>query len=153
MVNAHDIVLTLANHLKPCEQDVLDGLADGLLLRDIASRAKLSYPTALKYRRKIAALTIKLEIASPLHKKERTRSGQQGKGGCDRDASARTNGHKHHNPLPNVFADPNDHQVEDQPSHVGDIPNGFAPKETACGEILTKYISDPLQREQAASVP
>src|SRR5206468_8181075 len=40
-------------------------LADGLVLHDIALKLKVSYPTALKYRRKIAALTIKLGISPP----------------------------------------------------------------------------------------
>jgi len=65
-VCARDIVSTLTRHLKPCESAVLDGLADGLVLRDIAVKLKLSYPTALKHRRKIAAMTIKLGIYSPL---------------------------------------------------------------------------------------
>ena len=70
VVSARDIVATLTRHLKPCESAMLGGLADGLVLQEIALRLKLSYPTALKYRRRIAALTIKLGIASPLpHKK------------------------------------------------------------------------------------
>jgi hypothetical protein len=65
MVSARDIISTLGTHLRPRERGVLSGLADGLVLRDVAVKVKLSYPTALKYRRKIAALTIKLGIASP----------------------------------------------------------------------------------------
>ena len=66
MVCAHDIVATLACHLKPAENAVLGALADGLVLHDIALKLNVSYPTALKYRRKIAALTIKLGISPPL---------------------------------------------------------------------------------------
>jgi hypothetical protein len=65
LVSARDIVSTLGTHLRPRERGVLTGLADGMVLRDVAVKVKLSYPTALKYRRKIAALTIKLGIASP----------------------------------------------------------------------------------------
>jgi DNA-directed RNA polymerase specialized sigma24 family protein len=65
MVSARDIVSTLAGHLDPCESAVVGGLADGLRLREIAAKLNLSYPTALKYRRKIAALTIKLGISTP----------------------------------------------------------------------------------------
>src|SRR5438876_581877 len=58
-----DHVTTLADHLKPVERLVLRGLADGLVLREIAINSGLSYPTTLKYRRKIAALTVKLLLA------------------------------------------------------------------------------------------
>jgi DNA-directed RNA polymerase specialized sigma24 family protein len=61
-ISFHDVISTLASHLSPRERDVLAGLADGLALREVASKFKLSYPTALKYRRKIAALTVKLGI-------------------------------------------------------------------------------------------
>ena len=64
-VSAQDIVSTLERHLNPREGVVLRGLADGLILREIASKFNLSYPTALKYRRKIASLAIKLGIAAP----------------------------------------------------------------------------------------
>src|SRR5437867_3763407 len=46
MVIAHDIVATLACHLKPAESAVLGALADGLVLHDIALKLKASYPTA-----------------------------------------------------------------------------------------------------------
>ena len=64
-VSAHDIVLTLQRHLKPRESALLKCLADGWMLRDISIKLGLSYPTALKYRRRIAELTIKLGIAAP----------------------------------------------------------------------------------------
>ena len=63
IISAHDIVATLACRLKPRENAVLGGLAEGRLLRDVATQLDLSYPTALKYRRKIAALSVKLGIA------------------------------------------------------------------------------------------
>jgi DNA-directed RNA polymerase specialized sigma24 family protein len=65
MVSARDIVSTLTRHLTPCESAVLRGLADGLNLREIALQLKLSYPTALKRRRRIAALTAKLGFCNP----------------------------------------------------------------------------------------
>jgi DNA-directed RNA polymerase specialized sigma24 family protein len=64
-ISANDLVSTLAGFLKPHESALLGGLADGLVLQDIALKLKLSYPTALKYRRRIAALTIKLGISPP----------------------------------------------------------------------------------------
>lgn len=65
LVSARDIIAALARRLKPCESALLGGLADGMVLNDIAAKLKLSYPTALKYRRKIAALTVKLGIPPP----------------------------------------------------------------------------------------
>jgi DNA-binding CsgD family transcriptional regulator len=59
-ISCRDLVATLARHLAPREQVVLRGLADGLTLREVATEFALSYPTALKYRRKIAALVTKL---------------------------------------------------------------------------------------------
>jgi DNA-directed RNA polymerase specialized sigma24 family protein len=62
-ISCRDVIGTLAHHLEAKEQAVLRGLADGLVLQEIAVQCELSYPTALKYRRKIARLTIKLGIA------------------------------------------------------------------------------------------
>jgi DNA-directed RNA polymerase specialized sigma24 family protein len=61
-----DLVSTLASQLRPGEQAVLLALAKGLVLREIASKCDFSYPTALKYRRRIAALTTRLIIAEGL---------------------------------------------------------------------------------------
>ena len=66
IVCVRDLIATLARSLKPSERFVLAGLAAGLTLREVASKSKLSYPTALKYRRKIARLTLKLGIVAPL---------------------------------------------------------------------------------------
>jgi len=77
-ISANDLVSTLAAFLKPNENALLGGLADGLVLQDIALKLKLSYPTALKYRRKIAALTIKLGISPPPpYKRQLTRLGRR----------------------------------------------------------------------------
>jgi DNA-directed RNA polymerase specialized sigma24 family protein len=74
VISANDLVSTLADLLKPHESALLGGLADGLMLQDVAFKLKLSYPTALKYRRRIAALTIKLGISPPLpYKGQHTR--------------------------------------------------------------------------------
>ena len=110
VVSARDLVATLAGHLKPREGAVLGGLADGLVLHDIAVRLKLSYPTALKYRRKIAALTIKLGISPPLsYKKEsarrvvRVNGVGRVNGSGTRKPVGHINGIKRHNPLPNIL--------------------------------------------------
>ena len=65
-VSFNDLQAVLSRQLTRRERAVLQGLADGLRLREIASEAKLSYPTALKYRRRIAALVSKLEFAACL---------------------------------------------------------------------------------------
>jgi DNA-directed RNA polymerase specialized sigma24 family protein len=73
-VSARDIVSTLRRHLKPQESALLECLADGWMLRDITLKLGLSYPTALKYRRRIAELTIKLGIdAPPSYRKRHSR--------------------------------------------------------------------------------
>src|SRR5262245_5674335 len=64
-VCARDLVSALVRVLKPDEGAVLKGLAEGLLLREVATKLNLSYPTALKYRRKIASLTLRLGIEPP----------------------------------------------------------------------------------------
>ena len=65
-VSFNDLQAVLSRQLARRERAVLQGLADGFRLREIASRAKLSYPTALKYRRRIAALVSKLEFPTCL---------------------------------------------------------------------------------------
>jgi DNA-binding CsgD family transcriptional regulator len=64
-VSLRDLVSTLTPLLKPAERTVLRGLAEGLILREIASRSRISYPTALKYRRRIATLTTRLGALFP----------------------------------------------------------------------------------------
>src|SRR5216684_3568131 len=54
-VSFRDICSTLAKHLKPREQAVLRGLAEELAMAEIAAKFGISYPTVVKYRRKIAA--------------------------------------------------------------------------------------------------
>lgn len=61
-VSFHDLVLTLSKRLRPAENGVLQGLANGMRLREVARMMGLSYPTALKYRRKIADLVSRLEL-------------------------------------------------------------------------------------------
>lgn len=62
-VSFQDVVSTVGRHLKLRERRVLDGLADGMVLREIASELRLSYPTALKCRRAIARVITKLGIS------------------------------------------------------------------------------------------
>jgi DNA-directed RNA polymerase specialized sigma24 family protein len=71
-VSFHDLQSVLSRHLTQRERVVLDGLADGLRLREIALQFKLSYPTALKYRRRIAALVSKLAIPRPFTRPDRS---------------------------------------------------------------------------------
>lgn len=60
-VSCQDLVATLGQFLHPGEMAVLRGLAKGMDLREICAAAGISYPTALKYRRRIACLACKLE--------------------------------------------------------------------------------------------
>src|SRR5438876_1514148 len=104
VVSAHDIVSALAGRLKPQESAVLGGLADGLVLHDIAVKHNLSYPTALKYRRKIAALTIKLGISPPTpHKRNHARPVRRAHRATHRRVSIQANGVKRPNSLLSVF--------------------------------------------------
>jgi DNA-directed RNA polymerase specialized sigma24 family protein len=59
-----DLLLTLRNLVPHREIPVLDGLAHGLGLREICTVAHLSYPTALKYRRHLAAIVGTLDHAA-----------------------------------------------------------------------------------------
>jgi len=65
-VSFADVLSTLERNLSPREGQVLSGLADGMALQEIASRFGMSYPTVLKYRRKLAEQIIRLDIAQPL---------------------------------------------------------------------------------------
>jgi hypothetical protein len=64
-VSVRDLVSTLNPLLKPQERTLLPGLAEGWVLREIASQCGISYPTALKYRRRIAALSCRLGAFLP----------------------------------------------------------------------------------------
>jgi len=57
-----DAVSTLAGRVGQRQRKVLNGLAEGQTLSEIASQTNLSYPTVLKYRRIIADLSTKLGI-------------------------------------------------------------------------------------------
>jgi DNA-binding CsgD family transcriptional regulator len=58
---ARDMLASLLRRLRPREQHVLRGLAAGLTLREIAAERGISYPTVIRYRRKIARLVLELE--------------------------------------------------------------------------------------------
>jgi RNA polymerase sigma factor (sigma-70 family) len=61
-VSARDIFTLLSGRLTPFEQTILNLLAEGLSAREIAGRMNVTHPTVIKYRRKIAALAIRLGI-------------------------------------------------------------------------------------------
>jgi DNA-binding CsgD family transcriptional regulator len=62
-VSFNDLISTTTPYLTERERRVLLGLANGLPLRAIAARSKMSYPTALKCRRRIAEVMKRLEFA------------------------------------------------------------------------------------------
>jgi FixJ family two-component response regulator len=69
-VSFEDVVSTLKSQIKPWEWQVLSGLVDGMALREVASKFGISYPTAIKYRRKLAALTTRLGISQSVGLKQ-----------------------------------------------------------------------------------
>ena len=69
-VSARDIFALLCGRLTPFEQAILNHLSEGMGAREIAERMGVTHPTVIKYRRKIAALTIRLGVP-PLPKYSR----------------------------------------------------------------------------------
>jgi len=61
-VEAREIVHQLSRALTPREQAILQCLAEGLGPREIACRLKFSHPVAIKCRRKIAELAVRMGI-------------------------------------------------------------------------------------------
>lgn len=62
MVSFNDLIATSVPYLTERERRVLQGLAAGLPLRAIAARFNISYPTALKCRRRIAEVITRLDF-------------------------------------------------------------------------------------------
>jgi DNA-directed RNA polymerase specialized sigma24 family protein len=61
-LSARDIIAALSSRLTTFESAILLHLAEGLRAREIAVRLKVSHPTIIKHRRRIAALAVKLGI-------------------------------------------------------------------------------------------
>ncbi len=61
-VSARDILTSLCQLLDPPDQLILDQLADGLSVREIASRLRLSHTAVLKRQRKIASVALSLGL-------------------------------------------------------------------------------------------
>lgn len=64
-VAVREIITILSRRLGPRERAVLRHLADGLGVREIALKLRVSHPTIIKHRRDIARLALKLGIAHP----------------------------------------------------------------------------------------
>jgi hypothetical protein len=64
-VSFADVVSTLKREITPRGRQVLSGLANGMVLQEIAFEFGISYPTVLKYRRKLATVATRLGIAQP----------------------------------------------------------------------------------------
>jgi len=62
-VSVRDIIALLSCQLTEIQKAILIYLAEGMHAREIAQRLKISHPTVIKHRRKIAALAIRLGIA------------------------------------------------------------------------------------------
>ena len=71
-VNAHDICSLLFDRLRPIDQIILGGFAEGLRVCDIAEKLKVSHVFVVQHRRRIARLAVNLGInpvaTSPLHR-------------------------------------------------------------------------------------
>jgi DNA-directed RNA polymerase specialized sigma24 family protein len=133
MVSARDIVSALARRLKPCESALLGGLADGMVLNDIAVKLKLSYPTALKYRRKIAAMTVKLGISPPPPYKRHANGGVRRTAGvAHRHSAVTTNNLKLYRPISGLFRPGRARGVNGGPRP---FPKGFKPVITLGGGL------------------
>jgi RNA polymerase sigma factor (sigma-70 family) len=63
-VSARDIMSLLLPHLKPQERAVLECFAEGLRLREIGRKLKVSHTLVVRHRRKIALLLNRLETSS-----------------------------------------------------------------------------------------
>jgi DNA-directed RNA polymerase specialized sigma24 family protein len=62
LVSARDIFVQLSGQLTAFERSILNLLAEGLGAREIAARLKVTHPTIIKYRRRIAAMAMRLGI-------------------------------------------------------------------------------------------
>src|SRR6266536_2398760 len=62
LVSAHDILTSLYQWLDPPDRLILDQLADGLSVREIASRLQLSHTAVIKRPRKIASVAVSLGL-------------------------------------------------------------------------------------------
>jgi len=97
-VSARDIISLLSPHLSPCENAVLEGLADGLGVREIGRRLKISHTMVVRHRSKIASLLLKLEGPSFLREQFRGASAvedsKQANGVRPRDRAKSANGAK-----------------------------------------------------------
>jgi DNA-binding CsgD family transcriptional regulator len=123
LVCAQDLVGALAAHLTPRESALLRSLADGLVLHDIAIKLKLSYPTALKYRRKIASLALRLGIAPPLpYQRGHAPRNRRTNGIGHRRSNIQINGNKRRNGLRTDFRIESSAELNGSPqAHI----NGF----------------------------
>ncbi len=65
LVSAREISSLLAKWLTPLERELLDCLAEGFGVREIAARFHLSHTSVIRCRRRIAALALKLGIEPP----------------------------------------------------------------------------------------
>ena len=91
-----DLISVLSPHLCPCGRAVLDCLADGLGLREIGRRLKLSHTMVRKYRAKIKSLLVRLErprlLGEQLHQARRVAVLDQANGVRRADRARSENG-------------------------------------------------------------
>jgi len=64
-VNARDVVSLLMTRLTPIDQGILDELAQGLGIRDIALRLGISHQSVIRRRERIAQLAVQIGVLPP----------------------------------------------------------------------------------------
>lgn len=69
-VSAEDLFTLLRGRLSPIEKVILNLLAQGMGAREIAQQLKVTHPTVIKYRRRIATIALRLGVP-PLPKYSR----------------------------------------------------------------------------------
>ena len=79
LVSTREILSLLGKWLSPVERGILSCLAEGLGMREIASRLNLSHTSVIRYRRKIASLAVRLGVEPlPGRSRQPHRSGTGG---------------------------------------------------------------------------
>ena len=77
LVSTREIMSLLSKWLTPVERNILQCLADGLGVREIASRLNISHTSVIRYRRRIAALAVRFGVEPLPNRNGHKRLGKQ----------------------------------------------------------------------------
>jgi DNA-binding CsgD family transcriptional regulator len=89
-INAREIIFLLSERLSSQEKSILNCLADGMGAREIAAKLKVTHPTIIKYRRKIARLATQLGVSN-------LPKGRRANGKAGSHCESKLNGARHPN--------------------------------------------------------